>query len=97
MKNPAHPQTRPHSQPVHDHIIWSLFNAFYLNACCLGFLALIFSIKARDFKGGNNTRRARKFASTARGLNIAATLFSVILLAAGVAYYLYVTVAHFTP
>ncbi|XP_043562310.1 dispanin subfamily A member 2b-like [Chiloscyllium plagiosum] len=97
MKNAAQTQPHSHSRPVPDHILWSLFNAFYLNACCLGFLALAFSIKARDSKVANNMRRARRFASTARGLNVAATLFSLILIAAGIAYYLYVTVAHLTP
>ncbi|XP_032894481.1 dispanin subfamily A member 2b-like [Amblyraja radiata] len=90
-------QPQQQSTPIKDHLIWSLFNAFYLNACCLGFLALIYSIKARDSKFVNNTRRARKFAAKAMGLNVAATLFSLTLLAAGLVYYLYVTVAQLTP
>lgn len=28
-----------------DHLIWSVFSTLYLNLCCLGFLALAYSIK----------------------------------------------------
>ncbi|KAK7880745.1 hypothetical protein WMY93_032621 [Mugilogobius chulae] len=29
-----------------DYLIWSLCNTLYVNFCCLGFMALIYSIKA---------------------------------------------------
>lgn len=31
--------------PPRDHLIWSVFSTLYLNLCCLGFLALAYSIK----------------------------------------------------
>ncbi|KAJ8343217.1 hypothetical protein SKAU_G00305460 [Synaphobranchus kaupii] len=58
--------------PPRDHIVWSLFNSFYMNAFCLGFVALYFSIKARDRKVVGDVEGARTYASTARCLNIVA-------------------------
>ncbi|KAG8429337.1 hypothetical protein GDO86_020473, partial [Hymenochirus boettgeri] len=34
--------------PPQDHLIWSLCNTLYLNLFCLGFMALIYSIKVRQ-------------------------------------------------
>lgn len=31
--------------PPRDYLLWSLCNTFYVNFCCLGFMALIYSIK----------------------------------------------------
>lgn len=28
-----------------DHLLWSVFSTLYLNLCCLGFLALVHSVK----------------------------------------------------
>ncbi|XP_009999783.1 PREDICTED: interferon-induced transmembrane protein 5 [Chaetura pelagica] len=28
-----------------DHLVWSIFNTIYMNFCCLGFVALAFSVK----------------------------------------------------
>ncbi|KFO26379.1 Interferon-induced transmembrane protein 5 [Fukomys damarensis] len=33
------------SPPPRDHLIWSIFSTIYLNLCCLGFLALVHSVK----------------------------------------------------
>ncbi|KAK4822354.1 hypothetical protein QYF61_013545 [Mycteria americana] len=33
--------------PPRDHLAWSLCTALYANVCCLGFLALVFSVKVR--------------------------------------------------
>lgn len=33
------------SSPPRDHLIWSIFNTIYMNFCCLGFVALAFSVK----------------------------------------------------
>ncbi|MEQ2305182.1 hypothetical protein AMECASPLE_035036 [Ameca splendens] len=64
-----------------DHIIWSLCSFVYGNPCCLGLAALIFSIKARDRKVVGDIEGARHYSSTARSLNIAATvLISIICL-----------------
>ncbi|KAF3855126.1 hypothetical protein F7725_023181 [Dissostichus mawsoni] len=31
--------------PPKDYLVWSLCNTLYVNFCCLGFMALIYSIK----------------------------------------------------
>ncbi|XP_009959890.1 PREDICTED: interferon-induced transmembrane protein 5, partial [Leptosomus discolor] len=33
------------SRPPRDHLVWSIFNTIYMNFCCLGFVALAFSVK----------------------------------------------------
>ncbi|XP_073328792.1 dispanin subfamily A member 2b-like [Pagrus major] len=69
------------SEPPKDHIIWSLCCFVYANPFCLGLAALIFSIKARDRKVAGDLEGARHYASTARCLNILATvLVSIIIL-----------------
>ena len=35
-----------------DYLVWSLCNTLYVNFCCLGFMALIYSIKVRYWLGG---------------------------------------------
>ncbi|XP_061077944.1 dispanin subfamily A member 2b-like [Conger conger] len=78
--------------PPRDHVLWSLFNFFYMNVCCLGFGALYFSIKARDRKVVGDIEGARGYGSKARCLNIVALCLSllffiiiIIVLAAGTA------------
>ncbi|GCB75535.1 hypothetical protein scyTo_0016435, partial [Scyliorhinus torazame] len=61
----------PNVTQVRDHLPWSIFNFFYLNFCCLGFVALVFSIKSRDRKVVGDVEGAQHYASTARALNIA--------------------------
>ncbi|XP_073460781.1 interferon-induced transmembrane protein 1-like [Aquarana catesbeiana] len=68
----------PEVPAVRDHIIWSFFNAMYLNFCCLGFIALIFSVKSRDRKLLKDKHGAISYSSTARSLNIAATALSIV-------------------
>ncbi|XP_078076927.1 dispanin subfamily A member 2b-like [Mustelus asterias] len=70
----------PNVPPVRDHLLWSIFNFFYLNFCCLGFVALVFSVKSRDRKVVGDAEGARHYASTARALNIAATVLSILVL-----------------
>lgn len=36
-------------KPPRDYLVWSLCNTLYVNFCCLGFMALVYSIKVRDF------------------------------------------------
>lgn len=31
-----------------DYMIWSVFNTLYMNICCLGFVALAYSVKVGD-------------------------------------------------
>nr|XP_014353736.1 PREDICTED: interferon-induced transmembrane protein 1-like [Latimeria chalumnae] len=62
-----------------DHFLWSIFNTLFGNFCCLGFLALIFSVKSRDRKVVQDMEGARHYGSTARCLNITALVFNIIL------------------
>ncbi|XP_031697387.1 dispanin subfamily A member 2b-like [Anarrhichthys ocellatus] len=77
------------SEAPRDHVIWSIFNFFHLNPFCLGLAALIFSIKARDRKMAGDMSGARHYGSTARCLNIWATvlvcLIVLICIIAGIA------------
>lgn len=41
----------PPAPPPRDHFAWSLCTALYGNICCLGFLALVFSVKVRGAPG----------------------------------------------
>ncbi|XP_066108596.1 interferon-induced transmembrane protein 1-like [Saccopteryx bilineata] len=68
---------------VPDHIVWSLFNALFLNPCCLGFVAFAYSVKSRDRKMVRDRIGAQSYASTAKCLNIWALvlgLLSIIIL-----------------
>ncbi|XP_025771331.1 interferon-induced transmembrane protein 10 [Puma concolor] len=38
----------PDTTEVNDYYLWSIFNFVYLNFCCLGFIALAYSLKVRD-------------------------------------------------
>ncbi|KAK1888419.1 Dispanin subfamily A member 2b [Dissostichus eleginoides] len=67
-------------EPPRDHIIWSLCCFLHSNPCCLGLAALIFSIKARDRKVVGDMEGARHYGSTARCLNIWATVLVSIMI-----------------
>ncbi|KAJ1178345.1 hypothetical protein NDU88_003591 [Pleurodeles waltl] len=62
-----------------DHMIWSVFNTVYMNLCCLGFMALVYSVKARDQKVAGDVDAARRFGSKARCYNILATVWNVVV------------------
>ncbi|XP_016524329.1 dispanin subfamily A member 2b-like [Poecilia formosa] len=64
------------TEPTRDYLVWSLWNFVYGNFCCLGLAALICSVKARDRKMVGDQLGARGHASTARVLNIAATVLT---------------------
>ncbi|OCT83911.1 dispanin subfamily A member 2b [Xenopus laevis] len=68
----------PDGFPIRDHLPWSIFNTIYMNFCCLGFFAVILSVKSRDRKVIGDRSGAMSYASTARNLNIAATMFTLI-------------------
>ncbi|NWS63688.1 IFM5 protein, partial [Chunga burmeisteri] len=74
-RDPSH--TAP--PPPRDHLVWSIFNTIYMNFCCLGFVALAFSVKARDRKVAGDVEAARRFSSKARCYNVLATAGSVVL------------------
>ncbi|NP_001290318.1 dispanin subfamily A member 2b-like [Larimichthys crocea] len=84
--NPGQPGVVPYttvnivSDPPKDHIIWSLCCFVYSNPFCLGLAALIFSIKARDRKMVGDMDGAQHYASTARCLNICATVLVSIII-----------------
>ncbi|XP_049636911.1 interferon-induced transmembrane protein 5 [Suncus etruscus] len=64
--------------PPRDHLIWSVFSALYLNLCCLGFLALVYSVKARDQKVAGDLEAARRFGSRAKCYNILAAMWTLV-------------------
>ncbi|XP_067396536.1 dispanin subfamily A member 2b-like [Emydura macquarii macquarii] len=78
---PGPPQGFPADQPA-DFVLWSLFNVLLCQkiAClgCLGFPALIFSIKARDRKVLGDLKSARRYGTTAKVLNIIGSLLVII-------------------
>ncbi|XP_064019581.1 interferon-induced transmembrane protein 5-like [Pogoniulus pusillus] len=79
---PSHkrqPSAAPGSPMPRDHLIWSIFNTIYMNFCCLGFVALAFSVKARDRKVAGDVEAARQLSSKARCYNALATAGSVVL------------------
>ncbi|NWR79835.1 IFM5 protein, partial [Centropus unirufus] len=80
---PAHkresPPTPSASPSPRDHLIWSIFNTIYMNFCCLGFVALAFSVKARDRRAAGDVEAARRLGSRARCCNALATAGSVLL------------------
>ncbi|KAJ3615375.1 hypothetical protein NHX12_017436 [Muraenolepis orangiensis] len=69
------------AQAVHprDHIIWSIFNLINMNPCCLGLVALYYSVKARDMTIAGDLRTAEMYGGRALCFNIAAlVVFCVI-------------------
>ncbi|XP_067396492.1 interferon-induced transmembrane protein 10 [Emydura macquarii macquarii] len=72
----------PDTTEVNDYYLWSIFNFVYLNFCCLGFIALAYSLKVRDKKLLNDVNGAVEDAKTARLFNItssALATFCIIL------------------
>ncbi|XP_062917607.1 dispanin subfamily A member 2b-like [Mobula hypostoma] len=64
--------------PIKDHFLWSIFNFAFCNFCCLGFLALVFSVKARDQKVLGNIYEANHHGFTSKALNLTATILSIL-------------------
>ncbi|KAM3920211.1 interferon-induced transmembrane protein 5-like [Leptodactylus fuscus] len=64
--------------PVKDHLVWSIVNTIHMNFCCLGLIALIFSVKSWDQKLLGNQSVARKYGAKARCLNIASSVLTVL-------------------
>ncbi|KAK2520503.1 dispanin subfamily A member 2b [Columba livia] len=65
--------------PPRDHLAWSFCTTLYGNVCCLGFLALVFSVKSRDRKVLGDYSGALSYGSTAKYLNITALLINIFL------------------
>lgn len=66
------------SPPPRDHLTWSIFSTIYLNLCCLGFLALVHSVKARDQKVAGDLEAARRYGSKAKCYNILAIMWTLV-------------------
>lgn len=51
----------PDTSEVNDYYLWSIFNFVYLNFCCLGFIALAYSLKVSVWGGAEagQTRPSR--------------------------------------
>ncbi|XP_062974808.1 interferon-induced transmembrane protein 3-like [Elgaria multicarinata webbii] len=72
-------QQQFYAKPPSDHFLWSVFTTLYFNFCCLGFMALAFSIKARDRKVLGDHNGAGSYGSTAKCLNIMALILSLLV------------------
>ncbi|NXI90625.1 IFM3 protein, partial [Psophia crepitans] len=66
-------------QRSQDFVLWSFFNAMFCNPFCLGFIALIFSIKSRDRKIARDLASADSYGRTAKHLNIAALCLGILV------------------
>ncbi|XP_064019580.1 dispanin subfamily A member 2b-like [Pogoniulus pusillus] len=67
----------PPMPPPRDHFIWSLCTMLYGNICCLGFMALVFSVKSRDRKLLRDYSGALSYGTTSKYLNITALLLNI--------------------
>ncbi|KFW60782.1 Interferon-induced transmembrane protein 3, partial [Pygoscelis adeliae] len=61
-----------------DFVLWSFFNSMFCNPFCLGFIALVFSVKARDKKIAQDPAAASTYGKTAKHLNIAAVSLGIV-------------------
>ncbi|XP_018416855.1 PREDICTED: interferon-induced transmembrane protein 10 [Nanorana parkeri] len=68
----------PETTEVNDYYLWSIFNFVYLNFCCLGFIALAYSLKVRDKKLLNDLSGAVEDAKTARLFNITSSALATL-------------------
>ncbi|XP_050649522.1 interferon-induced transmembrane protein 3-like [Macaca thibetana thibetana] len=64
---------------VPDHVLWSLFNTLFMNYCCLGFIAVTYSMKSRDGKMVGNPTGDQAYASTAKRLNVWTLVLGILL------------------
>lgn len=74
----AHATVLTVEKPPPDYVLFSLFNAMFLNSFCFGFVALIYSIKARDCKVVRDLEGATRFGKTARIFNIVAIITGIV-------------------
>ncbi|NXX10755.1 IFM3 protein, partial [Podargus strigoides] len=86
------PFVRPEPVPnPRDFVLWSFFNTIFCNALCLGFIALTYSVKARDRKIAQDPSGAASFGRTAKHINIAAfclgTVAAIICIVVVVMWY----------
>uniref|UniRef100_A0A8C6SGI0 Interferon induced transmembrane protein 5 n=1 Tax=Neogobius melanostomus TaxID=47308 RepID=A0A8C6SGI0_9GOBI len=71
-------------KPPRDYLIWSLCNTLYVNFCCLGFMALIYSIKVRFVQNGalaqESSDKAKWYNILAAGWNMLIPLLLLVIL-----------------
>ncbi|NXW44673.1 IFM3 protein, partial [Nyctiprogne leucopyga] len=67
-----------------DFVLWSFFNTLFCNPFCLGFIALIFSVKARDRKIAQDPTGAGTYGRTAKHLNVAALCLGIVATIIGI-------------
>ncbi|XP_040019528.1 interferon-induced transmembrane protein 5 isoform X2 [Gasterosteus aculeatus] len=67
------------NNPPRDYLVWSLCNTLYVNFCCLGFMALVYSIKARDQKTQGNLQLAQECSDKAKWYNILAGGWNLLI------------------
>ncbi|KAM3870153.1 dispanin subfamily A member 2b-like [Diretmus argenteus] len=65
--------------PPRDYIVWSIFSLVYFNPCCLGLVALYYSVKARDRKTAGDLEASRKFGSKAGWFNKVSLILGVVV------------------
>uniref|UniRef100_A0A8B9PIL4 Uncharacterized protein n=1 Tax=Apteryx owenii TaxID=8824 RepID=A0A8B9PIL4_APTOW len=89
------PSPRPEPR---DFVLWSFFNTFFCcNPLCLAFVALVFSIKARDEKIARQPLLASKYGAIAKHLNIVASILGTLLIIITVVLlFLYIPALHYT-
>lgn len=71
---PAVPAVPVQNRSTQDHIVWSIFNLIHCNPCCLGLVALLFSVRARDLKVVGDVEGARAQGKKAMWANIVAVV-----------------------
>ncbi|XP_003214906.2 interferon-induced transmembrane protein 2 [Anolis carolinensis] len=69
---------RSAAEQPNDFFLWSMFNFAFLNSCCLGFVALVYSVKSRDCKVVGDSEGAVRHAKTAKWLNIFALIIGLV-------------------
>ncbi|XP_060758778.1 interferon-induced transmembrane protein 3-like [Neoarius graeffei] len=72
------------SMPEHppDYAVWSICSFIYGNPCCLGLIALIFSMKSRDRKMVGDMTGAKTYSSKVcllNGIGLALIIISTII------------------
>ncbi|XP_060116980.1 dispanin subfamily A member 2b-like [Heteronotia binoei] len=66
-------------KPPRDYVLLSLFNTIFLNTFCFGFVALIYSIKARDCKVVRDLEGATRHGKTAKIINLVCIAVGIVV------------------
>ncbi|XP_032616899.1 interferon-induced transmembrane protein 3-like [Hylobates moloch] len=64
---------------VPNHVVWSPFNTLFMNSCCLGFMAVTYSMKSRDRKVVGDLTGGQAYASTAKCPNVWALVLCILM------------------